>query len=304
MVTLASIIDEALVGIITSVLGWLFTKSLPIFTRNRKVDSYKLMVWTIGLMMSFIPVTMLVPSTVLPDRIRVYIILILSCFVLVLFLLLPQNHPCGVGMATKKKHFQSKRIPGAEIASIYRVPLRQKGEKVEITWTTFILGIHILKKDLEKNCGKPNIIFGINPTGIIMATYFSNFYGNCPLGIVRTGQEDLSGDRSIMINYPEFHGTPDQELNILFVDDQIKTGKSARKIQNMISGYYKENGYLKLRITYIALGGVLNTDEKEKTKKDTLTSYDFGWEVESEYKPAFVAFYLDQPGLKSPEFLR
>jgi hypoxanthine phosphoribosyltransferase len=254
-------------------------------------------------MIILIPITMLLPSTVLPDGIRVYIIVSLSCFALVLSFVMPQNHPCGIDMSTKKKRFQSTRIPGAGIASIYRVPLRQEGERVKITWTTFIKGLHILKEDLDGIRVPPDMIFGINRTGIIMATYFSLFYGHCPLGIITTGQANSSGKRPTTINWPHLNSIPKQELNILLVDDQIKTGQSARDIQMEILDYCKKNGYPEPYITYIALCGVLE-EGKDVTKKEVLRSNDFGWEIDSKYKPAFVAFYLDQPGLKSPEFLR
>ena len=181
-------------------------------------------------------------------------------------------------MSTEEKRFESNKRRGG-ISPIFRIPIGQGDPKVEITWATLIKGIQILKEDLKRASVQPNIIFGINDTGIIMAGYFSCFYNHCSIGIVRTGQVDDSGKRVITIDWPELNVNQKQPLSILLVDGEIKSGKSAMEIQKKISVHYQQNKCLENCITSIALGGVLKDGDKDTTKKETLTSNDFGWDL-------------------------
>jgi hypothetical protein len=297
------LISQFLMGVTTSVIGtvviWLLSRTNRVV---RKLGIYKLAAWTVVIILPLIPLTVLLPTMLFPEGIKVYLIVFLSCFTLFLLIIMlrdeTSSHPCGIDMSTEKKRFDSATDPKGGRPFIYKIPLKQSNEKVEINWATFVKGIHILKENMQRAAIDPDIVFGINETGIMISSYLS-FNNRRPLGVIKTRHTKI-----IQFDCPKpiiNKNESDPVLYVLLVDSELKSGQSAMKFQKMITEHYQNEGF-KPRITYVVLGGVLKEGQEVG---GILKSSDFGWDInESKDKPAFVTFYFDLPGFEPPEGLK
>jgi hypothetical protein len=212
------------------------------------------------------------------------------------------RNPCGIDMATGKKHFRSRCDLGGK-PFIYKIPLKRSNEQIKINWVTFVEGMHKLKTVLLRAGIAPQIIFGANEAGIIIASYLSYFFNRNLVGIIKTGPV-INGARNILqFDCPKLDFRENKVIDILLVDSELKSGKTAVEYQQKIIAHYRNEGF-EPRIIYVALGGVLK--EEDIFKKEILDSNDFGYGIPngSDFKPAFVAFYFNQSGFDAPEGLR
>lgn len=196
--------------------------------------------------------------------------------------------------------------------------LKQTGEeKLELTWETVGKGLeHLVKTIKGAPSIAPNIIFGVNEMGIIAASYLcKQLDGEPRLGVIRTrtlvkrGEGKTDNRAIIQFDCPgssvsQFDGTvkeyPDVKIpeTIIIVDNELKTGVSIKNIMERLKSIYGEQ----IDIIYIPLCGVIRKEDK-KRKIDDIRY--FGWNIEeTKYKPDFMAFYADSPGMRGPAGLR
>jgi hypoxanthine phosphoribosyltransferase len=195
--------------------------------------------------------------------------------------------------------------------NLYKLNATQKlpdQKKLELNWITFGKGIEHLKETILNATGsEPNIFFGINEAGIMIASFLSYFPKRAPVGIIKTGAIDSTGNREILqFEFP----TKEIKFNdnttiispivindpkcIAIVDSEIKSGRSIKYIIELLEKKYK-----KVRIIYIVLGGVVGTADW-----NNLNINSFGWDVDPKYKPDFLAFCIDLPGFNPPGGIR
>lgn len=183
---------------------------------------------------------------------------------------------------------QPKRA-GRPKFEIYKLKNPSSNEKLELTWETFGKGVENVSKYVKQLPGfYPDIIFGINETGIMIASFLSGKSLNrCPVGLIKTGGL-IKGKRKIeIINFPD--GIKPESICI--VDGEIKSGLSIKSVFDELKSKFGKE----IEIFYIVLGGVIG--------KNTIInkSTDFGWELTNEdYKPDLLAFYSDKPGFDPP----
>jgi hypoxanthine phosphoribosyltransferase len=193
-----------------------------------------------------------------------------------------------------------------KIFELNRDVRESEDERLDLTWETFGAGCEHLAARLKKAPGGicPDIFFGINSAGIMIAAYLSDFY-RAPLGIIKT-EIEISGHRSIrQFEFPKANVKNDDKPMIegtivknpkciAVVDSEIKSGKSVKDIIDIL-----ENRYTNARIIYIVLGGVVRPEDW-----NNLNINSFGWDVDQKYKPDFLAFYIDLPGFDPPGGIR
>ena len=186
-------------------------------------------------------------------------------------------------------------------------------EKLTMTWDTFINGLHRLKEMINNvPAVKPQIIFGINESGIIAATYLSHHLKTeSRIGIIKTGSKDKKKKfrEIIQFDFPnhevkQFDGTTKNYPNIknpttiAIVDNEIKSGGSALSIMNMLRDRYGKD----INIYYFVLVGVI---AKTDSRKEINDIHFFGWDIkDNEDKPDFMAYYIEVPGARGPEGMR
>lgn len=214
------------------------------------------------------------------------------------------------------KKFKSKFRDQNMEYEICKLNQLKKGMKLDLTWNTFYKGIELIKDALARTGGSvyPDIIFGINQTGIIIASFISHRPVPQPsrLGIIQTGMVISKDDGSIERNriqycFPDTNGTvknsmKDKDIKcIAIVDSEIKSGRSAKSIIDNI-----KKKYSRAEIVYIVLTGVIETSEMKKIGgRDYISSDDFGWDLkDKKYKPDYIAFYVESPGAESPGLMR
>ena len=201
--------------------------------------------------------------------------------------------------------------------------------KVRLSWETFGECIDNLKaKVCECGGAYPDIIFGINEAGIIVASYLSYFCeGRPPIGAIKTSatykdeneksrrqikqfdfpngkvpqspaslnlqEEERIDIKDAYLEYPDIQNPK----KIAIVDSEIKTGSTAEYIIDML-----KNKYGNIDIIYIGLGGVIKADNKGISVDNI--EY-FGWDIKNKgNKPNFIEFFVDWPGFEPPGGIR
>ena len=175
-------------------------------------------------------------------------------------------------------------------------------KKLVLSWETFGQGIEILDESLNTIGGvHPDIIFGINETGIMIASYLRHKrprikdFGYFFMGSKNDDNKKRDEDKS----YLPYWGRKDKPPVILLVDSEIKSGITGKTVIDRIKQEYNTKN-----IKYICLGGVV----KDKTKIIKSVS-DFGWDLEAtkedeQYKPYALAYYISRPGFEPPGGVR
>ncbi len=236
-------------------------------------------------------------------------------FVINILILLTRIKESQIGNAICLK---SKKV-GTEFLEfeVHKLKQLNPNEKLKLTWETLGKGLENLRITINNASGvAPNIIFGINEVGIIAATYLSSYMkGNPHLGIIRTGaklsklsreiiQFNCPEDKVIQFKPSDYKGdvyptieysTIKNPKSIAIVDSEIKSGNAIKDIIKLLCEIYGKD----IDIIYIALCGVIKKGD-EKKKIDDINY--FGWEIEeTKYKPDFIAFYINPPGIRGPE---
>lgn len=190
---------------------------------------------------------------------------------------------------------------------VFKLDTKQKlpQKKLELTWITFGIGIEHLNNTILNATGiAPNIFFGINEAGIMIASFLSYFHRRAPVGTIKTGAIDNTGKREILqFEFPKAKVKIDDKTIIenpalknpkciAIVDSEIKSGESIKYIIDILKDKYGN-----ARIIYIVLGGVVRA-------WNDLNINSFGWDVDQKYKPDFLAFCIDLPGLNPPGGIR
>ncbi len=214
---------------------------------------------------------------------------------------------------------KSERAGAGVNFKICKLKQLDPNERLHLTWETLGKGLEKLKKELgNAPIVAPDIIFGINETGIIAATYLSTQMGGEPhLGMIKTTplkegsrvirQFTCPKDKVMQFKPPGYkddeypireYPTVAKPRSIVIVDIEIKSGNSTKDIIDLLHNIYGRN----VDIIYIVLCGIIK--EEDKGKKIDDIKY-FGWKTnDKKYKPDFIAFYVDLPGIRGPKGLR
>lgn len=216
-----------------------------------------------------------------------------------------------------------KRGPFSKI-EVKKIMLSDSTRKVRLSWDTFGECIDNLKaKVCESGGDYPNIIFGINEAGIIIASYLSFFCEGRPsVGAIKTSTTykdehnqlrrqirqfdfpngkvpqspasfNLIDEKDAYLEFPDIQNPK----KIAIVDSEIKTGGTAEYIIDMLKKKYGN-----IDIIYIGLGGVIRADHKGV---DVDNIEYFGWDIKNkDNKPNFIEFFVDSPGFEPPGGIR
>jgi hypothetical protein len=120
-----------------------------------------------------------------------------------------------------------------------------------MSWETFSEGIDRLYEQLDGRTDPPDISFGINEGGLIIAAYLSGrLWRTAKYGIIKTDMAIGHQDRNFpQFVYPEIEG----KINRIAVfDSEIKTGRSIDVIIKKFKEKYGQN----IVIFYVVLVGV------------------------------------------------
>jgi len=170
-------------------------------------------------------------------------------------------------------------------------------KKLNLSWETFGKGVMHLQDSLRnKTSIHPDIIFGINEAGIMIASYLCHEDKVKNFGYFFMGSK-IRGIRPVVKSYlPEWDGH--ESPLILLVDSEIKSGITGKTAIKLI----KDNdNYNSPEVIYICLGGVV------RNKEDITSVKNFGWELEKddeEYMPDLLAYYISEPGFEPPGTIR
>lgn len=187
-------------------------------------------------------------------------------------------------------HFATRKSPSGLHKSVSDLENFKTG-KILLKWETFGIGMEYLERLIEQATGiEPNIYFGINEAGLIIASFLSN-KNRIPVGIIKT--RGVGGDDTREIIQFDKPSITDAPNCIAIVDSEIKTGKSIKGIHD-----YLHNEYTSARIVYIVLCAVLKNGQKD------IELERFGDCIDVSYKPNFVAYYVNEPGIEPPGQMR
>lgn len=204
---------------------------------------------------------------------------------------------------SKISQFDNKTVSVTNINGLNLKMLRNRRNKIKLSWQSFGEGIEIIKKQIQnaKNID-PDLYYGINEAGIIIASYLSS--GGIPLGIIKTKGNPKGPRKDIQFTTPleviEKFKNSTEDIVIILCDSEIKSGKSLEKYKDKIINYMKGNGIMVKRIqVYIAVLCGIDYDEDNRNIKTIHTNY-FGNLVGEEYSPDFMAFYSNSFGFDPP----
>ena len=204
-------------------------------------------------------------------------------------------------------------LPPYQEIEIKKLNKIKKFDRLELTWETLGSGIEYLAKEIvNSSAASPDLIFGINETGFIIASYLSkNLRSRPKLGLIQTG--DLfaltkNGStkfkrRILPFELPNIQfSNSDCPLSIAIVDFEIKSGVSVKDIINEIEARIKRDYHIDdIIFYYFVLCGVLKEGDEDKLIDDI--NY-FGWDVSSKRKPDLIAYYIEHPGIRGPGGIR
>jgi len=204
-------------------------------------------------------------------------------------------------------------LPPYQEIEIKKLNKIKKFDRLELTWETLGSGIEYLAKEIvNSSAASPDLIFGINETGFIIASYLSkNLRSRPKLGLIQTG--DLFGvtknsstkfkRRILPFELPNIQfSNSDCPLSIAIVDFEIKSGVSVKDIINEIEARIKRDYHIDdIIFYYFVLCGVLKEGDEDKLIDDI--NY-FGWDVSSKRKPDLIAYYIEHPGIRGPGGIR
>jgi hypoxanthine phosphoribosyltransferase len=199
-----------------------------------------------------------------------------------------------------------------KIIEIKKLNKISKYDRLELKWETLGSGIEYLaKKILQSSACYPNIIFGINETGFIIASYLSRNLPSRPeLGLIKTGEIYPSSGfplqykrRILHFDFPNVKvSNSEVPLSIAIVDIEIKSGVSIDCIINEIEKRTKRDLHIdEIIFYYFVLCGVLKEGDEGMVIDDI--KY-FGWDKSSKRKPDLMAYYIEHPGIRGPGGIR
>ena len=116
-----------------------------------------------------------------------------------------------------------------------------------ISWDTIGKGAEYLAEQIDQYSPAlhPDLILGVNELGMIIASYLAGTLrkGRKEIGFVRTGTSDAkTGKRPTFYSFPEILVNDNsQGLTILLVDNELKSGRSAKQIMAELKQKFKVN---------------------------------------------------------------
>ena len=220
------------------------------------------------------------------------------------------------------EHAKNPQICGSVSVNCYLQPYKtieikklkkiSRYDRLVLTWETLGDGIEFLtKKIAESQSSSPDIVFGINEIGFIIASYLSNNLRSRPgLGLIKTGDLYQNGSspakykrRILPFDLPNIEASnSDVVLSIAIVDNEIKSGVSVDCIIAEIEAKVRAKlNISNLIFYYFVLCGVLKEEDEGKMINDI--KY-FGWDKSSKRKPDLMAYYVEHPGIRGPGGMR
>jgi hypothetical protein len=230
--------------------------------------------------------------------------------VLVNILILLYNLGSKKYVFSKISQFDKRKINVSNIDGFDLKVLKNKSNKIILSWSSFGEGIEILKSQIHtaKNFD-PDLYFGINESGIIIASYLSSD-GRIPLGIIKTKGNLTGPRRDIQFTVPievikEFKKSK-EDIVVVLCDSEIKSGDSLQKYKNKIIKYLdeqintdKKEGKESVQVQ-VHIAVLCGIDHNEKSHFKTITTNYFGNSVGEKYSPDFIAFYSNYQGFDPP----
>lgn len=185
---------------------------------------------------------------------------------------------------------------GNPVVRAFSLPNPEKGQLLDLTWSTFGYGIERLIRQI-KNLGRyleVDICFGVNEAGLVMATFLASAqFGRCAIGYLRCKKVrdnlTLSGD--------SFYPTAGDAPTIVICDFEVKhadvVGLVAREIRAR---------YPRAELYFAVFGAMTKGTDLEVAGIDDLT----GARImkAAGFQAIFIAATMSPPGIEPPLELR
>jgi len=203
---------------------------------------------------------------------------------------------------SKISQFDKKIIEVTNKDGIQLKVLKNKGEKIELTWHSFGKGIEILRKQIQnmKNFD-PELYYGINEAGMIIASYLSS--EGKSLGIIKTKGNPKGPRKDIQFTTPieviDNLRNNEDDITIILCDSEIKSGKSLKKYKEKILEYFEDNQVARQRVL-IHIAVLCGVDLDNNCHIKSISNNYFGNKVDDEYSADFIAFYSNIHGFDPP----
>jgi len=177
------------------------------------------------------------------------------------------------------------------------LPNPNPGSLLNLSWTTLGEGISDIQNHLSSHLPSFNAYFGINETGLVIATFLSGSTRKRPkIGYIRF---ERTTDGIRMLDDSFFPELPQSEPAILLVDFELKTGGALNFVIKEIRKKYKNK---RLRICFAAFGAL--TDEA-KLELESLCELKAACNLKKlEIENFLTAYTMHHPGIEPPLGLR
>lgn len=183
--------------------------------------------------------------------------------------------------------------------------------KGKMDWPTFIRGYELLSQQFNEMQSRPiDLWVGVNATGTNIAAYLRghmdvNKMLNIPFGTVHSTPEDLnSGARSFSVSLPPRRvlSSIDKQVKprVVVVDSQLKTGRSQKKIQQMIEDHLGRE----IDVWHAALiANLIRSPDTRNLSTEDLISETYNSNNPRPTRPPNFLAYISETNIKPPEGL-
>lgn len=185
---------------------------------------------------------------------------------------------------------------GNPAVSVFSLPNPRPGHLLDVTWTTFGLGVERLIRQI-KNLGRHldvDICFGVNEAGLVIATFLASAqFRRCPIGYLKCHKvrDDLAlAEESF---YPSAREAP----TIVICDFEVKHADVVGFIARQLRGRYPG-----AELYFAVFGAMTRGNELQVADFDDLT----GAKImkAAGFEAVFIAATMSPPGIEPPLELR
>lgn len=138
---------------------------------------------------------------------------------------------------------------------LHRIPQPDLTKIVELDWQTYGALVSNLLSELDRRAIRPDVVFGINESGLSVAGFLAAKLERKPIGYLK---HENNAPRRILADHfalPRLSPEPNRTTDVLLVDSELKTGGALEQIVPELRSRYADS---QLRIYYAALFAQLN----------------------------------------------
>ena len=185
---------------------------------------------------------------------------------------------------------------GNPAISAFSLPNPQPGHLLDVTWSTFGLGIERLIRQI-KNLGRHldvDLCFGVNEAGLVMATFLASAqFHRCPIGYLRCNKVR----DEIVLAGESFYPPAGEAPTIVICDFEVKHADVVGFIARQLRGRYPQ-----AELYFAVFGAMTKSSDLRVTSFEDLT----GAQIikDAGFAAVFIAATMSPPGIEPPLELR